>query len=279
VRSLAASALGGERVFRKKPGVVVADAVHACRCWQRRHQFGWVRLKEREGVLLRDRRVEPDTLGPGRKDHRHPVMHRSHQLVRRRGDDRAALQDLSGRFVRPGSPEASEREQLVLGQVEVDRVLLAVAPGARLFASGSMAAWRLAEVPRCVPPPLARTPRRACPREGHCCASCAPVRATLRRFQAALSGSGLGASLLPSVLTDARGLSIRAGARRASGLTSSRASGLTAPCGRHELCAKIGMRARRVRPRGVLPNRQAGGRQTCGGSFGWRLWSRSPSGF
>jgi hypothetical protein len=54
-------------------------------------------------------------------------MHRSDQLVRGRRDDRAAFDDLSGLVVGARRPQPREREQLVVGEMEVDRLLLAVA--------------------------------------------------------------------------------------------------------------------------------------------------------
>jgi hypothetical protein len=54
-------------------------------------------------------------------------VHRSDKLVRPGGDDRAALEDLSALVVWARRPEAGKGEQLVLGKMEVDRVLLAVA--------------------------------------------------------------------------------------------------------------------------------------------------------
>jgi hypothetical protein len=90
-----------ERVVREQqPRVVVPHAVHAGRCWQRDHQLRRVRLQKRLSVLRRDRGIEPDALSLGRKDHRHPVMHRGDQLVRPCRDDRAALQDLPGLIIR-----------------------------------------------------------------------------------------------------------------------------------------------------------------------------------
>jgi hypothetical protein len=83
------------------------------------HFRSGIRLQQSTHLLLWRFRIQPSFHSFLRQDRRHPVVDRTHQVIRPHSDDRKRLQII------PAIPQSTEHKRPPLLQVDVDRLLAA----------------------------------------------------------------------------------------------------------------------------------------------------------